>query len=62
SVTRSSRRLNLDIPATGKGLQEIETAHNLLHISGASSQEEHMESSKKRLEALEADMKLLREE
>ncbi|KAH9288861.1 hypothetical protein KI387_032978, partial [Taxus chinensis] len=44
------------------GPQEIETTHNLLHISNASSQEAHMESSIKMLEALEADMKLLREE
>ncbi|KAH9300966.1 hypothetical protein KI387_012549, partial [Taxus chinensis] len=56
-VTKSSRRLNLGTPAVGKDPQEIEIAHNILHISSASSQEAHMESSTKRLEALEADMK-----
>ncbi|KAH9326212.1 hypothetical protein KI387_006390, partial [Taxus chinensis] len=61
-VTRSSRRLNLDTPAMEKGPQELEIAHNLLHISNASSQDVQMEKSAKRLEALEADMKLLKEE
>ncbi|KAH9313851.1 hypothetical protein KI387_022478, partial [Taxus chinensis] len=61
-VTRSSRRLNLDTPAVGKVPQDIEISHNLLHISSASTQEAHIESSTKRMEALEADMKLLKEE
>ncbi|KAH9289701.1 hypothetical protein KI387_033818, partial [Taxus chinensis] len=35
-ITRSSRRLNLDTLAVGKGPHEIEIAHDLLNIRSAS--------------------------
>ncbi|KAH9312183.1 hypothetical protein KI387_027218, partial [Taxus chinensis] len=61
-ITRASRRLNLETLAVGKEPLELEIAHDLRNISSASPREVQMDSSSKRLEALEAEIKLLKDE
>ncbi|KAH9306312.1 hypothetical protein KI387_010716, partial [Taxus chinensis] len=60
-VTRASRRLNLESTAEGdEPLDDI--ARDLLNISSASPQAAPTDNPSRRLEALEAELKLLKDE
>ncbi|KAH9302886.1 hypothetical protein KI387_014469, partial [Taxus chinensis] len=60
-VTRASRRLNLE--STAEGDERLENiARDLLNISSASPQAAPTDNPSMRLEALEAELKLLKDE
>lgn len=60
--TRASRRLNLETLAAGKEPLDLDIARDLLNISSASPQEAQMDNPSKRLEALEAEIKMVKDE
>ncbi|KAH9292692.1 hypothetical protein KI387_042122, partial [Taxus chinensis] len=61
-ITRASRRLNLETLAEGKEPLELDIARDLLNISSVSPREAQIDNPSKRLEALEAELKLLKDE
>ncbi|KAH9292477.1 hypothetical protein KI387_042334, partial [Taxus chinensis] len=61
-ITRASRRLNLETLSGGKEPLELDIARDPLNISSASPREAQIDNPSKRLEALEAKLKLLKDE
>ncbi|KAH9299920.1 hypothetical protein KI387_044616, partial [Taxus chinensis] len=61
-LTRDSKRLNLETLAAGKEPLNLDIARDLLNISSASPREAQMDNPSKRLEALEAEIKMLKDE